>query len=230
MGRSSIVGLCCVVAIGSAACAKTMTGKATQPNPLSYPNETLRISEEIVIVSGDMDLYAPRAPSHNSISPDGSLMVLDRYPLQNKASFTVVTRDRLRFHVQLEHKWKEYTDVHNWRAYLVDDRGHRYEPVDIDQSRDSMVVQMWDYEKRTAQRNQFGDIVAVNNDGYKNRTTLGSLAVHRGYGDLVFYSEDLFNEGIKSLTLVLERRGFKFKFMWRFTDEDLEALGGVASR
>jgi hypothetical protein len=222
MGRSSMVGLWCVaLTIAATGCGKTLKGEATQPNPLAYPNETLRISEEIVITTGDMELYAPRAPSSNGLTTAGSLMVMDRYPLKNKASFTVVTRDRLRFHVQLEHKWKEYVDVRNWRAYIVDDKGHRYEPVDIDQSRESLVVQMWDYERRTAQRNQFGDIVAVNNDRYKNRSTLGSLAVHRGYGDYVFYSEDMFSEDVKALTFVLERRGFKLKFTWKFSDEDI---------
>ena len=214
----------CAVLLIAAGCGKTLKGETTQPNPLAYPNETLRISEEIVIVTGDMDLYAPRKrQGSGSLATRVSLMVMDRYPLQNKASFTVVTRDRLRFHVQLEHKWREYVDVRNWRAYIIDDRGRRYEPVDIDHSRKSLVVEMWDYERRTVVRTRgdVGDIVSINNDRHKNRSTLGSLAVHRGYGDFVFYSEDMFSEDVKALTLVLERRGLRFRFTWRFTDENV---------
>ena len=229
MGQSWRMELWCVVLLlGSVGCGKTFKGSATQPNPLAYPNETLRISEEIVIVTGDMELYAPR--KQDSSGTSASVMVMDRYKLRNKASFTVVTRDRLRFHVQLEHKWREYVNIRNWHAYIVDDKGRRYEPVDIDHSKASLVVEMWDYERRTAQRNQFGDIVAINNDRYKNRSTLGSLAVHRGFGDFVFYSEDMFSEDVRALTLVLERTGYKFKFTWRFTDQDIEAVSGVASR
>ena len=43
-----------------AGCQKTWRGSAVQPNPIANPNDTLRQSEEIVIVTGDMDLNAPR--------------------------------------------------------------------------------------------------------------------------------------------------------------------------
>src|SRR5262245_47736876 len=43
----------------TAGCARTFHGSATQPNPLAVPNETLRSSERITIVRGDMELEAP---------------------------------------------------------------------------------------------------------------------------------------------------------------------------
>jgi hypothetical protein len=218
MGRLSSLEVVAIAALaGAVGCGKTFKGEAIQPNPLAFPNEMLRVSEEIDIVTGDHELSAPRAAIGGSTN--ATLMVKDRYPLHNKASFTVVTRDRLRVHVQLEHKWKEYVDVRNWRAYLVDDKGHRYEPVDIDHSRDKHVVKMWDWEKRTARRNRYGDVVALNQDGHKDRQTLGSLSVFRGHGDFVFYSKDIFHENIEELTLVLEHRGVRFRFTWSFTDE-----------
>lgn len=220
--RLSVVAV--VVGIVAGGCHKTHHGKATQPNPLASPNETLRKSEEIVIVTGDMELKAPR--DRQPYGSQAAVMVNDNYPLVNKASFTVVSRDRLRVHVQLEHKWKEYVDVRNWHGYLVDDKGRRYEPVDIDQSRDRHIVMMWDYETRTAHRNRFGDIIAIQNDGYKRRQTLGSLSVFRGNGDFVFYARDIFTEDVKSLTFVIERRGLSFEFMWRFADD----LAGIATR
>ena len=44
-------------------------------------------------------------PERNS--PRASVAHNHRYPLINQASFTVVSRDRLRFHVQIDHKWQD---------------------------------------------------------------------------------------------------------------------------
>jgi hypothetical protein len=140
-------------------------------------------------------------------------------PLRNVASFTVVSRDRLRFHVQIEHKWREYADVRTWDAYLVDDRGRRFIPVDIDLSSDRHVVVMWDFEQRSVQRNRFGDIVRINNDGYKRRNPLGSLSIFRGKGDFVFYAKDLFSSDVKWITLVVNRNQMAFAFTWRFAED-----------
>lgn len=204
-------------------CTRTFAESVTQPNPLAAPLETLRESEEVVIVTGDMDLEMPRGGGASG----GSVWVNQRYPLTNKAAFTVVSRDRLRFHVQLEHKWKEYTDVSTWKAYLVDDKGNRYHPEDIDQRRDRHIVKMWDYETRSTVRNRYGDIVYVNNDGHKRRQTLGNLSVFRGQGDFVFYKRDIFHPDVESLTLHIERDGTAFEFTWRFRDPAV-ALGGAS--
>ena len=203
-------------------CSRTFQSSVTQPNPLMQPLETLRESEEIVIVTGDMELNVPRGGGNSG----GSVLVDDRYPLMNSARFTVISRDRLRFHVRLEHKWQEWTELDGWEAYLVDDQGHRYEPQEVDQRSDRHIVKMWDYETRSAVRDDFGDIVRVNNDGYKRRQPLGSLSVFRGQGDLVFFHRDIFNPKIKSLTLHLGRQGTNFEFKWRFADEPRVALGG----
>jgi hypothetical protein len=77
---------------------------------------------------------------------------------------------------------------------------------------------MWDREQRTARRNQYGDIVAINDDGWKSRQTLGSLSVYRGRADFVFYQRDLFNQNVRSLKLVVRRPGEAFEFTWRFQD------------
>ncbi len=222
MRSSGVLGLVLGGLAAAGGCSTTFQSSVTQPNPLMQPLETLRESEEIVIVTGDMELNVPRDGGNSG----GSVLVDERYPLTNSARFTVVSRDRLRFHVQLEHKWQEWTDVHAWDAWLEDDQGRHYEPADIDQRSDGHIVKMWDYEQRTAVRNSFGDIVRINNDGYKRRQTLGSLNVFRGRGDLVFYHPNIFNPKIKSLTLHLKRQGTIFEFKWRFTDHRAVALRG----
>jgi hypothetical protein len=162
-----------------------------------------------------MELSLPQATGTQE-----SIWVNRRLPLNNMASFTVVSRDRLRFHVQIEHKWREWADLSTWDAYLVDDQGHRYRPEELNGGQPTHLVSMWDYETRTAIRNHFGDIVAIPRDGYRRRQPLGSLSVFRGRGDFVFYSRDIFTPDIKRMTLVLERRSMAFSFTWTFADED----------
>jgi hypothetical protein len=205
-----------VVALGTVAgCHRTFHGSVSQPNPLLHPHEMLRESEPITIVTGDMELEAPRVQG---------VLRRQRWPLNNVAAFTVVSRDRLRFHVQIEHKWSEWAMVDSWTAYLIDDRGRRYLPEAIERVSDAHVVMMWDYETRSVRRNAFGDIVAIADDGHRRRNPLGSLSVFRGRGDVVFYAHDLFTPDVRSLTLVLERTGVAFAFTWRFA-EDAPAPG-----
>jgi hypothetical protein len=208
-------GVLVALAVGTAACSPTFRGEAVQPNPLVSPLETLRTSEKIVVITGDMELNVPRQPrAGESIA----LLHLDRYPLHNEASFTMVSRDRLRFHVQLEHKWQDWADLGNWQVYLEDDHGQRYLPEGLDHATTQLLVQMWDTEVRTVQRNQFGDITAVNDDGWRRRQPLSSLAVFRGRGDFVFYKRDLFRRDLRSLRLVVHHPGETFEFTWTFTD------------
>jgi hypothetical protein len=207
---SIVVGLLLV-----GACTRTFTAEVTQPNPLAQPTETLRDSEEVTIATGDMELNVPRQPEKGQrVAP----MRHNKYPLNNTASFTVVSRDRLRFHVQLEHKWQEWADVTTWEVYMVDDEGKRYLPESVEHARTKHLVSMWDREQRSVQRNMYGDIVAINEDGHRRRQTLGSLSVFRGTGDFVFYQRDLFTPDMRKLKLVVRRPGQAFEFRWNFDD------------
>jgi hypothetical protein len=219
MGRSSLA-LVFVVALSVPACSRTFSGEVVQPNPLAQPTETLRDSEEVLIITGDMELEAPRAPER---SQRVALAVNKRYPLQNSASFTLVSRDRLRFHVQLEHKWQEWADVRSWEVYMVDDEGRKYLPESVEHARTKHMVSMWDREQRSVQRNMYGDIVQINDDGHRRRQTLGSLSVFRGTADFVFYQRDVFTPDMRKLKLVVRRPGQAFEFRWNFDDRQLAA-------
>lgn len=211
--KSSLILASCAALVG---CHKTFSTSVSQPNPLAQPLDTLRQTEELVIVTGDMDLVHPRPPR---VKGRDSLLSHQRYPLQNKASFTIVSRDRLRFHVQIEHKWKAYTDISTWKAVLTDDKGNVYQPTAIDTIKAKHLVETWSFERRTTRRNGFGDIVQINNDGYKDRQPLGNLSVFRGRGDYVFYRRDIFSPDVRSMSLSLTRSGVTFKFTWKFADD-----------
>lgn len=202
--------------LAAVGCSRTFQGKAIQPNPLAKPTETLRNSEKITIIRGDMELEAPdeAAPTQRA-----SVLHNHHYPLVNQASFTLVSRDRLRFHVQIDHKWQEWADLNSWEVTLEDDQGHHWSPESIEHARTKIMTTMWDREQQTAQRNRFGDIVALNDDGWKNRQTLGSLSVFRGKADFVFYQRDIFNAQVRWLKLVVRRSGEAFEFTWNFEDQ-----------
>lgn len=219
MGRSSLA-LVLLACLGVAACSRTFSAEVVQPNPLVQPTETLRDSEEVTIVTGDMELNVPRPPEKTQRV---ALLRHNRYALENVASFTLVSRDRLRFHVQLEHKWQEWADVSTWEVYLIDDMGRRYLPESVEHARTKHMVSMWDREQRSVQRNMYGDITAINEDGWRSRQTLGSLSVFRGTGDFVFYQRDLFTPDMRKLKLVVRRPGQAFEFGWNFDDNQVAA-------
>ena len=76
-----------VVAASATGCSRTFKGVAVQPNPLVDQAETLRESEKITIVRGDMELLEPEAarPAQRA-----TLVHNHKYPLLNEARFTVV--------------------------------------------------------------------------------------------------------------------------------------------
>jgi hypothetical protein len=217
MARALLVALVLV----AGGCTKTWHGTATQPNPLKHPTETLRDSEPIVIITGDMELRVPRPAEDQQIRVEST----KPYPLDNEASFSVVSRDRLRFHVQLEHKWQDWADPANWEVTLVDDQGRQWTPETVEHNKPKLLTQMWDQEQRSYETNVpdgaeygRGDIVAIHDDAYKHRSFLGSLSVFRGRADFEFYQRDLFTADVKSLTLIVRKPGYRFEFRWDFAD------------
>lgn len=215
MAATSRMCLILAVGVGATACSRTFSTTVVQPNPLVSPTETLRESETAVIITGDMELEVPEQPKPGKRV---ALVHNEHYPLHNEASWTMVSRDRLRFHVQLEHKWQEWADLESWDVFLEDDLGNKYIPESIEHARTKLLVTMWDREVRTAQRNMYGDIVAINEDGWKNRQTMGTLSVFRGNADFVFYKRDIFTRDLRWVKLVVHRPGTKFQFRWNFDD------------
>jgi len=204
-------------------CTRTFSKTAVQPNPLKNQAETLRDSEKITIVRGDMDLDAPApAAGTGTASPIRN----QKFPLFNQASFTLVSRDRLRFHVQVDHKWEEYADLTSWEVTLVDDQGRSWIPEAVEHARTDMLTTMWDREQRSQICDRSGrdgagnclNTVGFRDDGWRRRQTLGSLSVFRGRADFVFYQRDLFTANVRWLKLTIKRSGEAFEFTWRFQD------------
>jgi hypothetical protein len=198
----TVVGSLALAAL--AGCAARLEGKATQPNPLAVPPaEQTYGSKHIHIRIKDMEV--PRT-----------------FRMYNTAWFNVVSRDRLRFHVSLVHKWEEMTDVRNYHVRLEDDRGNVYYPELTEKSRNKFTTKMWDYERRSAIHNLFGDTIGTRNDGYRQRTTLDAVDLFKGDGDVTFHAKDIIDPKTKRLTLVLSRGGIEYRFTWRLYDPRVE--------
>ena len=222
-----------LAAVLGAGCTRTWERETTQPNPLVHPEDTLRTSEKVTIVTGDMDLTAPNSSDRDldaqqsENSGNATVAHLHRWALINQASFTMVSRDRLRFHVQIDHKWEEYADLKTWDVELTDDQGHHWSPESVEHLRHRVITTMWDREERSAicdaqGRNALGNClntVGFANDGWRNRQPLGSLSVWRGNGDFVFYQRDLFTAQVRWMKLTVRRSGQVFEFVWRFEDD-----------
>ena len=214
--------LACALAI--AGCTRTFAKEAVQPNPVLHPTETLRVSEPIKIVTGQMNLDMPEPADglHNA-----SYVRNRHYPLINQASFTLVSRDRLRFHVQIDHTWDEYADLKTWEVKLEDDKGHVWRPESVEHLRRILITKMWDREQRTSVCDSHGrdangdcyNTVGFEDDGWRNRQTLGNLSVYRGKGDFVFYQRDLMTPQVRWLRLTVSRSGEELVFLWRFVHE-----------
>lgn len=210
-------------ALAAAGCTRTFRASATQPNPMAQPTETLRQSEKITIVTGDMELEKPEDPEPTQRA---AAVRNQRYPLYNQAQFTIVSRDRLRFHVQVDHKWEEWADLKTWEVRLEDDAGRKWTPESVEHARTKVMTTMWDREQRSAicsaagrdARGSCYNTIGFADDGWRNRQTLGSLSVYRGKADFVFYQRDLMHANVKRLKLVVSRPGEAFEFTWKFDD------------
>jgi hypothetical protein len=212
-----------LVAGGLFGCARTFRAEAVQPNPSSSSTETLRNSETVTIVTGDMELEAPDRPEYTK---DAVPIRNHRYPLINQASFTMVSRDRLRFHVQIDHKWEDWADLKSWDVYLEDDQGHKWFPEAVEHAHTKLMSQFWDREQRTSicgaegrdPTGQCINTIGLANDGWKHRQTLGTLSVFRGNADFVFYQRNIMHADLHKLRLVVKRTGEAFEFSWKFHD------------
>ena len=218
------IALALGVLVAQSGCRRTFKGEVVQPNPLSQEGVSDRLSVPVMIVTGDNEIMVPSG----QVTQQGQAWETNkRYPLRNIAQFMVVSRDRLRFHVQLEHKWEEYAAVKNWSAYLIDDQGRSYQPDEVDTTRNSHTSKMWDYERRSVRKNMFGDITSINRtSGHIQRTKLASFTLYRGTGDFVFYGTDIFTPNVKGLRLVLRHKATEFEFAWRFDEDQNVNVGG----
>lgn len=199
--RLSSGGLLVIAAALTGCFQSTWETTVVQPK-LALGNDVQRTSYPLVIKMSDMDL--PRFCKKLQMSPTVRLTVscwdMD---LLNTAYFVLVSRDRMRFHVTLHHKWETMSDPTRWQVWIEDERGRRYYPEGIDRRNLRPVTQMYSTI-----------------DDPDNRTPLLAITVWRGDGDYVFYRRNLFRREMTRMTLVMKRPGYTYRYVWSFVDAE----------
>jgi hypothetical protein len=203
MGKLALL-FAVVVAAG---CTHTFAQGAVQPNPLVTTNPTARTSERITITRNDDDLVVPSSQIESSdrempaASAEYGPVVKNnkvsfgayyKLPLKTSASWTMVSRDDLRFHIEVDHKWLDYVDLAEWRAQLVDDQGRVYTPKAV--------------EHRQAR------IIYSGHDD-------SAVTVYRGNGDLVFAGHDLLTANARWIKLVMQHGVDQLEYTWNFQSD-----------
>jgi len=112
MSRLLVLALAIACAQG---CRAHWTAEVTQPMLVLQAGAAARTSMPLTIFTRDMQLRYAR--------------------LKNTAYYVVVSRDRFRFYLSLQHKWEAMSDVRTWDAWVEDARGIRHYPEEVDQRR-----------------------------------------------------------------------------------------------
>jgi hypothetical protein len=151
-------------------CTKRWTAEVHQPPLLLTANDVTRTSLPLAIVVRDMEM--------------------GRYQITNSAYYVVVSRDRLRFHITLNHKWDDFADLKTWTVYVEDATGKRHYPEEVSGTVNH--ISMWRRNGVTYQLH---------------------APMYRGEADVSIYHRDLFAAG-KRVTLVLSRADYEYRYRW----------------
>ena len=192
-----LVALLLTSITAEAGCNTTWASNAVQPQLTLGHGDIARTSLTNEILMRDMELSR-------------------RVFLANSAYFVVVSKDRLRFHVRLVHKWKSIADPARWRVWLEDEHGNKFYPEAIDSRYITRAtrVEIMAHDYYTVafkvggleKQNSFPLLSTGNRD----------LPVWRGDGDYTFYKRDIYKATGKKLTLVMSRLGYTFRYSWKF--------------
>lgn len=187
-----------VLAVG---CDRSWESKVVQPRPYLGVSQEGRTSFPLVIRTRDMDL--PRF-----------------IHLVNSAYFVVVSKDRMRFHVTLHHKWESMSDPSRWVVWIEDDLGRRFYPSSLDGKRVRPVNQVFGQRRYRGSRVLEAPLHLVEAvEEIDDRLPLAAFGYYRGDADFVFYREDLFRSEMRVLTLVMKRPGYEYRYVWTFVDD-----------
>jgi len=192
----------CVVLVlpllAPSACMRRLQASAIQPNPLLARHVATEsaTSESLYIHTRDVQLEGGR-----------------NIQLRSSASFAAVTRDRVRFHVAIVHRWEEIADTAGWTVWLEDETGHRFVPQRREVPRINRVALEWLYDP------QLGKVRAY-----------PTIDVYQGKADYVFVEKDLIGPHRRSLTLILERDGTQYRYDWRFRPDQFMVSHYMRSR
>jgi hypothetical protein len=184
---AALVGL----VLGVGACTRTFSGRLRTRDPLQEKKLEAYRSGTIVLGIGDIDV----------VGVDGRPL-----GLAQSAWFEIVSKDEIRFHVLLSHKWEELSQVRDYRVRLRTDGGDDLAPTDVWTRRTLLEVH----------QNTLGQIRQgpTANSGPSLSEETFQRDLHGAGAVIVFRHRDLVRKEVRSYTLVLEGNKRRLRFIW----------------
>lgn len=181
----------------TACSSKTFSATVIQQSPARLPvsHDYARESARAIIALGDMDL--------------------GYYKLLNRAWFTIISKDRIRFYATLAHKQDDYSNPCNWQGIITID-GQKFK-TQCEKISNTHKTYMWDEIALPTAKTPGGDVI-ITSIFPKYYTTLQSLTIYIGRSYFDVYSKDIANQ-MHNVELVLKQGGIKLKFKWQLVDE-----------
>ncbi|MDP2693005.1 MAG: hypothetical protein Q8O88_05190 [bacterium] len=185
--------LICIISLFSA-CSTTFKTSRVQLNPLYFASnkDLVKESDSLKIIKGDQELRTYKTVSYGK--------------------FVIVSRDRLKFKVELTHKWKAYAEACDWKTTIKID-GKTYKPACDRRSVDT-ITWMWSEEnRRVVSRNIYGDPLEI--EGFeRNPTTLQSITIFVGKASLDLYEKNIITKNTKHIELRMQKNLTIYLFVW----------------
>jgi hypothetical protein len=131
------------------------------------------------------------------------------FQLRSSAQFSMVSQDRIRFHLGIARQDEEEADVRGWKVVIEDDTGRRYEPqreLPV-MKRLALNWRLWPYQPGDSWCQQPPCLSRVI-PGYEAFEGSADYTIH----------ETNFLRNKKRLTLLATRHGVTMRFTWNFAD------------
>jgi hypothetical protein len=208
LGSGIGFGLIAISLLGG--CAHVREARALHPNPIeSFQSpDMLPVSAKLFIYQRDKNFDTVESTSDRNVN--ASELLSRSYQLRSSAQFSVVNRDRLRFHVTIARWFEDEADTANWKAWLLDETGHRYEVTNRETPRVNRISVGWAPYPPDPRDSWCREPPC------KSRIT-PPFNVYEGVVDLMFLSPNIISKDRRSLTLVLTSdTGLEYRYAWTF--------------
>ena len=194
--RTAVLGLALALAPAAAGCGvQIREAHAHEPNPrLSLgSSSTLPASTKLYVYQRDNNFERPRD-----------------YQLRNWAQFTVVSPDRVRFHVGVVKMEEEEAETSRWKVWLEDDAGHRWQPVEREMPRVTRVQISWGlfpYDPNNTSWCKQPPCLSRIMPGY---------TAYVGQAEYMFKDPSILAPDRKQVSLVVQHGSVAYKYTWTF--------------
>jgi hypothetical protein len=179
-----------------AGCAHVREARAIHPNPALALQST-----EVLPVSARLDIF------QRDVHLGDSDYYRD-YQLRSSAQFTVVSKERLRFHVTVTRWDEDEAELSNWTAWMEDDTGKRYELTTREGGKMHRIAIGWRLYHAA-----LGDTYCPQPPCMTK--IIPGFDVYESEADLVFRYPNILKDR-KGVTLVLHQTGLTYRFVWTF--------------